>query len=238
MSRPTLRAGGVLGRRVSSALSCMGICVVASASQRSWFASSTTRRPVMPPPHESHHLLAVVITPINQVTSSCGQPHCGRYALMPTGLSRNSPSLRSRRGMRRWRDRRSWAGLGKAQLVDQLPDEPPPTPARARQGSAVGRGAWSRIVASIQPPCIPTATLTSWMLQETHRRCVGDGLADGQHHVADNLARDGGRLLQLVRTPPRSPARQVGEPATETSGYRPLPALRPSWPGVSTAREN
>ena len=29
----------------------------------------------------------------------------------------------------------------------------------------------------------------------THTGCVGDGLADGQHHVVDNLARDGGRQL-------------------------------------------
>jgi hypothetical protein len=47
------------------------------------------------------------------------------------------------------------------------------TPARARQGSAVGRGAWSQIVASIQPPCTPTATLTCWMLQEPHRKVIG-----------------------------------------------------------------
>src|SRR5829696_3678919 len=49
---PTPRAGGVLGRRVSSALSCMGICVVGSASQRSWSASSIIRRLGMPLPHE------------------------------------------------------------------------------------------------------------------------------------------------------------------------------------------
>ena len=53
--------GGVPGRRASSARSCTGTCVVASASQRSWFASSITRRLGMPPPHESHHLPAAVI---------------------------------------------------------------------------------------------------------------------------------------------------------------------------------
>ena len=58
--RPMLRVGGVPGQRVSSARSCMGICVVASVSHRSWFASSTTRRLGMPPPHESHHLPAEV----------------------------------------------------------------------------------------------------------------------------------------------------------------------------------
>src|SRR6266536_522786 len=35
---------------------------------------------------------------------------------------------------------RPWAGLGKAQLVDQLPDQPQPTPAKARQGSRVWGG--------------------------------------------------------------------------------------------------
>src|SRR6266545_3743775 len=70
-SRPTLLAGGVPGRRVSFATSCTGICVVGSASQRSWSASSTIRRLVMPPPHESHHLLAEVITPITPRSRLC-----------------------------------------------------------------------------------------------------------------------------------------------------------------------
>jgi hypothetical protein len=34
-----------------------------------------------------------------------------------------------------------------------------------------------------------------WDAQEPTQDGVGDGLADGQHHVADNLARDGGRQL-------------------------------------------
>src|SRR5512132_2864614 len=41
------------------------------------------------------------ITRIDQTTSSCCQPQGGRYSLMPTGPPRNSPSLRSRRGMHR-----------------------------------------------------------------------------------------------------------------------------------------
>jgi transposase len=49
-------------QRANSARSCTDICVVASVSQQSWFASSTIRRLGMPPPHESHHLLAAVIT--------------------------------------------------------------------------------------------------------------------------------------------------------------------------------
>jgi len=40
----------------------MGICVVASAIRRSWFASSTIPRLDMAPLHESHHLLTAVIT--------------------------------------------------------------------------------------------------------------------------------------------------------------------------------
>jgi transposase len=58
--KPTPRVGGVPGRRGSFARSCMGICVVASATRRSWSASLTIRQPAMPPPHESHHLPAVV----------------------------------------------------------------------------------------------------------------------------------------------------------------------------------
>jgi hypothetical protein len=33
------------------------------------------------------------------------------------------------------------------------------------------------------------------MLQEPTQDGVGDGLADSQHHVVDNLIRDGGRQL-------------------------------------------
>jgi hypothetical protein len=50
--RPMRRAGVVLDRRASFAPSCMGICVVASVSQRSWSASLITRRLGMPPPHD------------------------------------------------------------------------------------------------------------------------------------------------------------------------------------------
>jgi hypothetical protein len=60
-SRPTPPAGGGPGRRVSSALSCVGICVDGNGTRKSSFASSSTPRPVMPLPHESHHLPAVVI---------------------------------------------------------------------------------------------------------------------------------------------------------------------------------
>jgi hypothetical protein len=80
---------------------------------------------------------------------------------MPTGPSRNSPSLRSRRGMHRRTVTGVSEDLRKAQLVDQLPDQPQSTHTTARQGSGAGCGAArSRIVASIQPPC--TRRPPSW----------------------------------------------------------------------------
>jgi len=45
-----------------------------------------------------------------------------------------------------------------------------------------------------------------------------------------------GSCCKLVRTACRSPARQVGEPAKETSIYCPAPALRPSCPGGGSCR--
>jgi hypothetical protein len=45
-----------------------------------------------------------------------------------------------------------------------------------------------------------------------------------------------GSSCKLVRTARRRPARQVGEPATETYSYCPLPALRPSCPGGGSCR--
>jgi hypothetical protein len=67
---------------------------------------------------------------------------------------------------------------------------------------------------------------------------VVGGLADGQDQVVDNLARDGGRqLLQAGSHGARpSPARQVGDAARRFPSYRPLPALRPSWPGGGSCR--
>src|SRR6266508_1691652 len=85
MSRPTPQAGGVPGRRASSARSCTGICVVGSVSQRSWFASSTIRRLGMPPPHESHHLLAAVITPFREQARLIRQLLSSQRARFPLG---------------------------------------------------------------------------------------------------------------------------------------------------------
>jgi hypothetical protein len=45
-----------------------------------------------------------------------------------------------------------------------------------------------------------------------------------------------GSCCKLVRTAPRSLARERRRAATETSSYRPLPALRPSWPGGGSCR--
>ena len=45
-----------------------------------------------------------------------------------------------------------------------------------------------------------------------------------------------GSCCKLVRMACRSPARQVGEPAKETSIYCPVPALRPSCPGGGYCR--
>jgi hypothetical protein len=63
--------------------------------------------------------------------------------------------------------------------------------------------------------------------------CGGGLVADRRLDPARMAA---GSSCKLVRPARRSPARQVGEPATEASSYRPLPALRPSWPGGGSCR--
>jgi hypothetical protein len=80
-----------------------------------------------------------------------------------------------------------------------------------------------------------TVTLTGWMLQEL----TEDALVAASLTGSTTLSHPGWRpaaAAKLVRTPRRSPARPVGEPATETSSYRPLPALRSSWPGGGSCR--
>jgi hypothetical protein len=57
----------------NSARSCTDICVVASVSHRSWFASSTIRRLGMPPPHQPHHLPAEVITLLEHPSDQAGR---------------------------------------------------------------------------------------------------------------------------------------------------------------------
>jgi hypothetical protein len=63
-------------------------------------------------------------------------------------------------------------------------------------------------------------------------------LFDGQDQVVDNLPGrvTPGSSCKLVWTARRSPARQAGEAATETSSYCPLPASRPSCPGGGSCR--
>jgi hypothetical protein len=96
----------------------------------------------------------------------------------------------------------------------------------------------SRIVASIQPPCTRMVTLTACASQDLIQDGVGGGLFDGQDQVVDNLPGrvTPGSSCKLVWMARRSPARQAGEAATETSGYCPLPASRPSCPGGGSCR--
>ena len=68
---------------------------------------------------------------------------------------------------------------------------------------------------------------------------AGDGLADGQHHVVDNLARDGGRqLLPAGSHGTPQPARQLGDAARR---FQLSPAARvaavTAWRGILQARE-
>jgi hypothetical protein len=83
----------------------------------------------------------------------------------------------------------------------------------------------------------PDGHLDRLEVQEPRQDGVGDGLADGQHtSPRTSPVMAAGSCCKLVRTARRSPAGQVGEPATETSSYRPLPALRPSWSGGGSCR--
>src|SRR5215211_5784072 len=59
----------------------------------------------------------------------------------PTIAQLAEPSRRSRREICTGEGHQHpWAGLRKAQLVDQLPDQPQPTPAKAHQRSGAGWG--------------------------------------------------------------------------------------------------
>jgi hypothetical protein len=112
------------------------------------------------------------------------------------------------------------------------------TPAMTRQGSGVGCGGGAVADRRLDPAALhPDGDLGGWMLQEPTQDGVGDGVAEAR--ASSSTTSPGmaaGSCCKLVRTARRSPARQVGEPATETSSYRPLPALRPSWPGGGSCR--
>jgi hypothetical protein len=93
--------------------------------------------------------------------------------LMPTRPSRNLTSRRNRREMHRRRVTSVPERASQGTTRRPLPDQPPPTSARARKGSGAGCGAArSQIVASIQPPCTPTVTLTGWRLPDPYRMAV------------------------------------------------------------------
>ena len=75
------------------------------------------------------------------------------------------------------------------------------------------------------------------MRKNPHRTALVTASLTGSTTSLTTFARDGDRqLLQAGSHGTRSPARQVGEPATETPSYRPLPVLRPSWSGGGACR--
>jgi hypothetical protein len=97
----------------------------------------------------------------------------------------------------------------------------------------VRRGAWSQIVASIQPPCTPTATLTSWTLREPHRKA----LVTASLTVSTTSSHPGWRPTAATSwsdgAASPNAARRCGK---RLSGYRPPPAVWPSWPGGGSCR--
>src|SRR6266545_4644171 len=90
-------------------------------------------------------------------------------------------------------DQRPWAGLGKAQLVDQLADQPQPTPVKARHRSrAWGSGTTPIADGRLDPAATdPDGHRDRLRVAGPVQDGVGGGLADGQDHVVDNLVRDG-----------------------------------------------
>jgi hypothetical protein len=70
----------------------------------------------------------------------------------------------------------------------------------------------SQIVASIQPPCTLTATLTGLDVAGPTQDGVGDGLADGQHHLASPGMAAGSccKLVGRRAQPERSSAMRQG----------------------------
>src|SRR5215211_3953069 len=145
------------------------------------------------------------------------QPRGGRYSLLPTRPSRNSPSraggVAERYSLAKGHQH-PWAGPRKAQLVDQLPDQPQPTPAKAHQRSGAGWGAALVADRRLDPAALhPDGHLDRLRVAGPIQDGVGGGLADGQDQVVDNLARDGGRQLLQAGSHGARPARH-GRSAT------------------------
>jgi hypothetical protein len=133
------------------------------------------------------------------------------------------------------------AGVRQAQLVDQLPDQPQLTPARARQGSGAGCGAGPAADCRLDPATRhPTATLTGWMLQDPYKDGVGAASLTARTKSSNSLARDGGRQLlhaasgrhadaQQGRSARRQPRRPATAPCRRRGRYALLGG--PAGPG-------
>ena len=131
------------------------------------------------------------------------------------------------------------AGPRKAHLVDQQPGQQPPRPQWLVRGAVWGGVARSPIVASIQPPCTRWPPWPAGCCKNPHTR-MALVTASPKPGPARRQTRPGWRQAVAAswfarHGTPRL-ARQVSEPATGTSSYRPLPALRPPWPGGGSCR--
>jgi hypothetical protein len=85
-----------------------------------------------------------------------------------------------------------WAGLRKAQLVDQLPDQPQPTPAKAHQRLCLSSGGW--LVSALVGQDAPVDDVGQAPLQGSAG--LGWGLALAQ--LAQVIAAPGSRLAGLA----------------------------------------
>jgi len=149
-------------------------------------------------------------------------------------------TITSPRGMHR---RRVTSTPARALTRHTLSTNSPVSHRHARIGSSGercgGRVARSPIVASIQPPC---TRRRPWPLDvaRTPTRMALVTASPKPGRARRQPRRDGGR--QLLQAGSHGTARRtrqgrkVSEPATGTYSYRPLPALRPSWPGGGSCR--
>jgi hypothetical protein len=176
---------------------------------------------------------------VRQATPCCGQPRSGRYSLLPTRPSRNTPSLRSRReicigeGVTSVPER-AFAGRNSS---TNCPISHSPRPQELVRG-AVGCGAapvedrrldpaalhpdghLDRLeVAGLIQDALVAASLTSRIRSST----------TSPEMAADSCC----TLVRTVRPSPTRPGRRGGK---EPSSYCPLPALLPSWPGGGSCR--